>query len=221
MANGTAVILVDHQNDFAHCGGALHVKEGETILAAVNALIAEVEACAGLVVTTQDWHPADHVSFAKTHGLPDFALSGGERKWPAHCVAGSLGAEFLSGVNLAQVNRRVLKAFEKDVDSYSGLGGCEFVGGRPTLTLEQVLREQGVETLEVAGLATEYCDRATVMDALRFGFKVRVHRAEVRAVDPAAGELAWVEMAAAGALIVEESCFKEPLLFPLSHGIRS
>ena len=198
----TALIVVDYQNDFAHANGTLRVTEGDVILPAVNDLMARTKADAGLVVTTQDWHPDGHVSFAATHGLPDFALLDGDRKWPKHCVADAWGADFLDGLDLTKVDRRVLKAFEKDVDSYSGFGGREFKGGKPGATLEELLRAEGVEEVDVAGLATEYCDKATVLDALRLGFKVRVHRAAIRAVNPADGEKALAEMAAAGAVVV-------------------
>lgn len=202
MASGTALLVVDYQNDFADPRGSLHVAGGAAILPGINALMASTRSAGGLVVTTQDWHPADHVSFRAVPELVGRAATRNGGGWPVHCVAGSWGAEFPSGLDLGLVQRRVLKGYERDVESYSGFGGREFSAGRPGATLEELLRSAAVRRVEIAGLTTEHCDRATALDALRLGFAVCVHRGCVRAVDPAAGERALAEMAAAGAAIM-------------------
>jgi nicotinamidase/pyrazinamidase len=198
-----ALILIDVQNDFADPRGALAVAGAADILPEIGKLLAAARRRGDLVVATQDWHPADHVSFAATHGLPPFAtMATGQRVWPAHCVAGDWGADLAPGLDPVAIDRRVRKGFERDRDSYSGFGGREFTGDAPGPALEEILRAAGVTALDVAGVATDYCVRATVLDALRLGFSVRVHRAAVRAVDPAAGESALAGMAAAGATLV-------------------
>lgn len=203
MSHRTALVLIDYQNDFAHRDGALYVAGGDAILPAVHALIAGTRSRGGLIVATQDWHPAGHVSFAATHGLPPFTVMDGEMLWPVHCVAGGWGADFFDGLDLTGVDRCVRKAFELERDSYSGFGGREFHASRPGATLEHLLRDHGVQTIDVAGLATEHCVRATVLDALERGFEVRVHAAAIRPVDPAAGARALAEMAEAGAMVIE------------------
>jgi len=202
MASRTALILIDVQNDFADPRGALAVAGAADILPEIGKLLAAARRRGDLVITTQDWHPADHVSFAATHGLPPFAtMAAGDRVWPAHCEAGDWGADLAPALDAVAIDRRVRKGFERDRDSYSGFGGREFTGSTPGPSLEEILRAAAIDRLEVAGLATDYCVRATVLDALQRGFAVRVHRAAVRAVDPAAGERALAEMAAAGATI--------------------
>lgn len=202
MARRTALIVVDFQNDFAHPAGSLFVAGADLILPEIDSLLASARGRGDLVVTTQDWHPADHVSFAATHGLPPFTPREGDIAWPVHCVAGSWGAELVAGFDPSRIDHRVLKGFEPGLDSYSGFGGREFTGAAAGRTLEEILRKAGVEEIDVAGVATEHCDRATVLDAVRLGFRVRFHAAAARPVDAAAGERAIAEMAAAGVDIV-------------------
>lgn len=202
MTRRKALVVVDFQNDFAHPAGSLFVAGADRILPRIDSLLCSAKGRGDLVVTTQDWHPADHVSFAATHGLPAFTLRDGDITWPVHCVAGSWGAELVAGIAPSQVDHRVLKGFERGIESYSGFGGREFTGAAAGRNLEEILRESGVEEIDVAGVATEYCDRETVLDAVRLGFRVRFHTSAARAVDAAAGERAIAEMAAAGADIV-------------------
>ena len=194
----TALVLVDIQNDFLP-GGALAVPEGDQIIPIVNSLLPRFE----LIVATQDWHPPDHASFAANHpgrkpyeqidlnGLP-------QTLWPVHCVQNTGGALFAPGLDTRRIHRVFPKGTLPDVDSYSGF----YDNGRRQATgLADWLRGEGVEALWVAGLATDYCVQATVLDALREGFCVTVVVEGCRGVNlgPGDADRALEAMAAAGA----------------------
>lgn len=166
-----ALIVVDLQNDFCP-GGALAVAEGDRVAPVLNRLLPRF----GTVVATQDWHPADHCSFA---------ARGGE--WPAHCVAGTPGAELHPALARDGLDLVVRKATTAGRDAYSGFDGTD---------LAARLRERGVRRVFVGGLALDYCVDATARDAARAGFATYVIRDATRAVFPeqgAAKEAAWRE----------------------------
>lgn len=171
-----ALLVVDPQVDFCP-GGALAVPGGDAIFQAVNRAARDVP----LVVASRDWHPADHVSFTAQGG-----------PWPVHCQAGTKGAEFHPALDAARLDKVVSKGRETGREAYSAFDGTE---------LASWLREHGVRRLLVAGLATDYCVRASVLDGLREGFEVDVLEDGVGAVDvkPGDGEKALAEMRAAGA----------------------
>jgi nicotinamidase/pyrazinamidase len=175
-----ALIVVDVQNDFCP-GGALAVPEGDAVVEGVNRLAAQSE----FVVATRDWHPPDHGSFAEQGG-----------PWPVHCVAGTPGAELHPGINRDSIDAIVDKGQAVDREGYSGFEGTE---------LERLLREHGVDSVDVAGLALDYCVKATALDARRAGLAVTVHRGATRAVEvqPGDGERAVDELRAAGVEVVE------------------
>ena len=177
---GDALLVVDVQRDFLP-GGALAVPDGDRVVPAINRYLGRFEREGRLVVLTRDWHPADHVSF-RAQGGP----------WPPHCVAGTPGAGFAPGLDLPAMAQVVSKATRPDAEAYSGFEGTE---------LAARLRQQGVKRLFIGGLATDYCVRATVLDALREGFEVWLLADAVRAVDvqPGDGERAEQAMAQAGA----------------------
>ena len=191
-------LLVDIQNDFLP-GGALAVPGGDRIVPLVNELMASFD----LVVATQDWHPADHASFAVNHpGHTDFeviALDGlPQTLWPVHCVQNTGGALFAPGLHTRLIARVFPKGMNPRIDSYSGFydnDHCASTG------LADWLRERGVTEVTVAGLATDYCVKFTVLDALREGFKVRLLTKACRGVNLKPGDVdrALVEMQAAGA----------------------
>lgn len=192
------LILVDLQNDFMP-GGALAVSSGDETVEVANRLIPLFE----FVVSTQDWHPADHGSFAASHPgrKPGevIELAGLQQiLWPAHCVQGTPGAAFHR--DLAQGGHRnvVRKGTLRDVDSYSGFFDN---GGRHDTGLADLLRRQRVSDLFIMGLATDYCVKFTVLDACRLGFRVSVIEQGCRAVNlsPEDGERAFREMECAGA----------------------
>ncbi|MBK7535048.1 MAG: bifunctional nicotinamidase/pyrazinamidase [Myxococcales bacterium] len=196
-----ALIVVDLQNDFC-AGGALAVKDGDAVIAVANRLMPHF----ATVVATQDFHPADHGSFATNQqgvavgqvfqlgGLPQVA-------WPAHCVQGTRGAELHPELVAGSISQVFPKGTDAAVDSYSGF----FDNGRRKSTgLAEWLRERGIRDLYVLGLATDYCVKATVLDAIDQGFSVWLIEDGCRAVDLAEGdgERAIGEMRAAGATIL-------------------
>lgn len=163
-----ALILVDIQNDFCP-GGALEVPRGDEVVAIANALQARFE----LVVATQDWHPANHGSFAANQpGRNPFdvgQLAGlSQVFWPVHCVQATRGAEFHAQLDLQRVARVFPKGTDPAIDSYSGFFDNN---KRKSTGLGEWLRERGVGTLAVCGLATDYCVKATALDALELGFE--------------------------------------------------
>lgn len=172
----SALVIVDEQNDFMP-GGALAVPHGDEVIVPTNALI---YGCAWkMVIATQDWHPADHSSFAAHGG-----------SWPAHCVQGTWGAALHNNLDLRRVSLILRKAMQRDRDEYSG---CD-------AGLVVLLRVHGVDTIFVVGLATDYCVKATALDAKKAGFKAVVALKACRAVNVNLddGEKAIAEMHAAG-----------------------
>jgi nicotinamidase/pyrazinamidase len=187
----SALVIVDLQNDFADPAGNLSVRGGAGIVPLVNREAAAARAAGALVVLTQDWHP---------EVTPHFAKDGGT--WPVHCVAGSWGAELHPDLEVD--GPRVRKGSNGE-DGYSGFTMRDPRTGEERATeLEGLLRSHGVARVVVCGLATDYCVRATVLDALRLGFQTTVLADAVAAVDLAAGDgdRALDEMRAAGASVV-------------------
>jgi nicotinamidase/pyrazinamidase len=199
-----ALLLIDIQNDFLP-GGALAVPHGDEVVPVANRLIPRFP----LVVATQDWHPADHASFASQHagrnigdvieldGLPQVL-------WPDHCVQGTHGAEFAPALHAAGIHHVVRKGTDRTVDSYSGF----FDNARRRDTgLAAFLTSRGVTRLVIVGLATDYCVKATALDARSLGLDVAVVREGVRAVElrPGDTERAFAEMRAAGVSIISEA----------------
>jgi nicotinamidase/pyrazinamidase len=166
-----ALILVDIQNDFC-TGGALAVPQGEAIVPVANRLMTLAE----VVVATQDWHPADHGSFAAGHpGRRPFELAelGGlpQVLWPAHCVQWTGGALLHPGLDTRRIARIFPKGTDPAIDSYSGFFDN---GGRKATGLGDWLRARRIEEVLVCGLATDYCVKATAIDAVAQGFRTTV-----------------------------------------------
>lgn len=192
---GDALLVVDVQNDFMP-GGALGVKGGDEIIAPVNRVIDRWISAGLPVFLTRDWHPADHCSFAARGG-----------PWPAHCVAGSPGAEFFPALHIPAQVGIVSKATRRSEEAYSAFHGTG---------LADRLRVAGIQRVFIAGLATDYCVRASTADAMRDGFKVAVLQDAVRAVDvtPGDGARALAEMRATGAEMIST----DDLLAALGRG---
>jgi nicotinamidase/pyrazinamidase len=176
-----ALIVVDVQNDFCP-GGALAVPHGDAVIEPLNWLMRQHD----LVVATRDWHPPDHSSFAEQGG-----------PWPVHCVQETHGAQLRSDLDRDAIDVVVDKGQDRETEGYSGFEAT---------SLDQLLRDRGVERLHIGGLALDYCVKNTALDALRKGFPVTVHLAATRAVnvEDGDGERAVDEMRAAGAEIEEE-----------------
>ena len=200
----TAMLIVDFQNDFTP-GGALPVPDGHTIAATLNRLAAEHD----YVIATRDWHPVDHGSFEDV-AIDERRWDGTEppKIWPPHCIAGTDGAELHDALDRSRVDETIDKGQDPHSQGYSGFHGT---------ALARKLRRRGIDCLVVGGLATDYCVKNTVLDALAEGFDVTVVEDAVRGVDVNEGdsERALAEMADAGARIVSS---RELLAAPRSCG---
>jgi nicotinamidase/pyrazinamidase len=186
---GTALVVVDVQNDFADPSGSLYVRGGEAVVAAVNDEVTAAIAAGALVAYTQDWHPPQ---------TPHFQSSGGV--WPEHCVRETWGAAFHPELTVADDAVFVRKGTEGE-DGYSGFTVRDPTTGDESATgLAAALAEHDVERVVVVGLATDYCVAATALDAAKLGFDTTVLQRAVGAVDlePGDGERALQEMAGAG-----------------------
>jgi nicotinamidase/pyrazinamidase len=174
-----ALVIVDVQNDFTS-GGALAVPDGDAVIRPLNELASHVD----VVFATRDWHPADHQSF-EAQGGP----------WPPHCVQGTPGAELHPGLDRALIDEVVDAGFEPDVEGYSAFDGTDF---------EARLRARDVNSLVVGGLATDYCVRATALDARERGFPVKVVVDACRGIEAEPGDVARAleEMREAGVELV-------------------
>ena len=186
----SALVVVDVQNDFANPAGSLSVRGGAAIVPLVNDAVSAARAGGALVTYTQDWHPAR---------TPHFITDGGI--WPVHCVAETWGAALHPDL---VVEGPAIRKGTNGEDGYSGFTMRDPLTGetRPT-ELEALLRRRGVERVVVCGLATDYCVRATALDAVRLGFQTSLMGDAVAAVDLQAGDgdRALEEMVAAGVAI--------------------
>ncbi|MFH1143594.1 MAG: bifunctional nicotinamidase/pyrazinamidase [Candidatus Eisenbacteria bacterium] len=194
-----ALIVTDVQNDFCS-GGALAVGGGESIIAPINALSPRFTQ----VILTQDWHPADHASFASAHSgkRPYEAIElryGRQTLWPDHCVQGSRGAEFHPALRTGPARLIVRKGIHREIDSYSTF----FENDRRTPTgLGGALGELGIRRVFLTGLATDFCVLYSALDARRLGFETIVIEEACRAIDLEGSlERALGEMRAAGIVI--------------------
>ena len=175
-----ALLVVDVQNDFCP-GGNLAVPEGDAIVPTVNRLIDEFDH----VLLTQDWHPRAHHSFASSHrGKDPFDTVempyGTQILWPDHCIQGTAGADFHPDLNVTAAELIVRKGFRPEIDSYSAF----FENDHETPTgLTGYLRERGIDSLCVAGLALDFCVHFSAVDGRRQGLDVRVVQDASRAID--------------------------------------
>lgn len=194
------LLLVDIQNDFMY-GGALAVPGADEILPVVNELMPEFD----LIVATQDWHPADHGSFVTSHPgrgvFEQIDLEGlSQTLWPVHCVQNTGGALFAPSLDTRRIDRVFTKGMNSKIDSYSGFFDN---GHRASTGMGGWLKAQGVNALHVVGVATDYCVKFTVLDALAAGFKVNLISRACRGVNLRAGDVerAIEELRVAGAMI--------------------
>ena len=187
----TALVVVDVQNDFADPVGSLYVRTGEDAVPFINEQVAAAAASGSYVVYTQDWHPET---------TPHFETYGGI--WPVHCVADNWGAEFYTGLDV--VGPSVKKGVGGE-DGYSGFTVSDPLSGHQTPTkLESLLRERAIQRVVIVGLATDYCVKATAVDAARLGFETTVLADGIRSVNlaPGDGARAVAELVAAGVAVL-------------------
>jgi nicotinamidase/pyrazinamidase len=175
-----ALLVVDVQNDFCP-GGALGVPEGDKVVPVINRLMDRFP----LVVASKDWHPSETVHF---------------QKWPVHCVRETKGAEFHPGLQVEKMHQVVYKGTGNKDDGYSAFEATN-------VKLADFLKERGVTELYVAGLATDYCVRASALDAVKQGFKTYVVTDAVAGVNvqPGDDQKALGEMRKAGATLVQST----------------
>jgi nicotinamidase/pyrazinamidase len=178
----TALLVTDMQRDFLP-GGTLPVPGAEALIPRINHYVAQFENSGAPIYFSRDWHPADHGSF-RARGGP----------WPAHCVADTPGAGFPALIPLPGNASIISKGTQRDREGYSAFDGTKFA---------ELLRQRGVQELWVAGVALDYCVRATTLDALKQGLRAVVLIDAVRAVDaaPGDGERALQELMDAGARV--------------------
>ena len=196
----TALIVVDVQNDFCP-SGALAVPQGDKIISGINALMTRFDT----VILTQDWHPADHSSFASQHmGKKPMQIVqtpyGAQILWPDHCVQGSAGAQFHAELNTDAANLVIRKGFRTAIDSYSAF----FENDHKTPTgLQGYLETRGIKSLKLVGLATDFCVHYSATDATKLGFDATVETSLCRAIDVDGSLDAAVQnMKAAGVKVV-------------------
>lgn len=189
-----ALIVVDLQNDFCP-GGALAVPEGDRIIPVVQSWISQFLEQERPLIFTQDAHPRHHVSFVERGG-----------PWPAHCVQGTPGAALHPDLAIPSDAFHVEKGFLPDVDAYSGFEGMvkNLDGTRTAQSLQELLNSLGIDTIYLAGLATDYCVKATGLDALRLGYQVILIADAIRGVNvhPDDSRLAILELTERGAQVV-------------------
>ena len=200
MGNRAALLVVDVQNDFCP-GGALGVPDGDAIIPRVNRTVALFTRRGLPVLFTRDWHPRQTKHFKEFGGA-----------WPAHCIQGTKGARFHPDLQVPKGSLILSKGMDPEVDSYSAFQAFTDRGR----DLESALHELDVDELVVCGLATDYCVRATALDALRRGMPVRVLRDAIRGVDikPGDSEIAVKEMRVHGARFAESRAFARRLPKP-------
>lgn len=187
-----ALLIVDVQNDFCE-GGALGVTGGSALAQKISDHVAHHDGDYAVIVASRDWHDAgsDNSGHFATDGAdPDFVST-----WPVHCVAHTEGAQYHPALTLGPRTVHVTKG--QGIPAYSMFEGSTENGD----TVESVLRLAGVDSVDVVGIATDYCVRATSIDALGAGLSVRVLTDLVAAVAPASGAATLVELSGAGAVL--------------------
>ncbi|MEX2591952.1 MAG: bifunctional nicotinamidase/pyrazinamidase [Anditalea sp.] len=199
-----ALLIIDVQYDFLP-GGALAVKDGDQIITVINRLQEEFD----FIVATQDWHPADHGSFAANHQGKkpgDFIQLGNLEQvlWPVHCVQGSKGAEFHEDLDQTRWKKIFKKGTNPYVDSYSGFFDND---RRENTGLGPYLKDHDIEEVLVTGLATDFCVKFTVLDAIKEGFETTLIKDATKAVNLLSHDFdsAIKEMTKAGAEVINSN----------------
>ena len=207
MFNQNALLVIDVQNDFCE-GGALAVNQGSDVVAPINDLMTKFDT----IVCSQDWHPKGHQSFASSHNNknPYDVVNmpyGPQVLWPNHCVQGTNGALFHEDLHTDAAHLIIRKGFRASIDSYSAF----FENDHTTVTgLTGYLRERGIESLTLAGLALDFCVKFSALDAAKLGFRVTVVEDACRAIDMDGSRAAAIdEMRATGVAIVQSSDLQE------------
>ncbi|MFP4047377.1 MAG: bifunctional nicotinamidase/pyrazinamidase [Bacteroidales bacterium] len=196
-----ALLIIDVQNDFCP-GGALEVPEGDKVIPVLNKLADNFD----IVIQTQDWHPKGHYSFASSYSNKEpfqtTKLDYGEQVlWPDHCVQNTPGAEFHKELKTIKTQAVIRKGFRKHIDSYSAFYENDF---KTKTGLTGYLKDRGIDTLYVGGLATDFCVKWSVIDGCKEGFKVYVIENAIKGIDiDGSVDKAVQEMKSAGAEFIK------------------
>lgn len=200
-----ALLLIDLQNDFCK-GGALEVKEGDNVISVANSLLKKFKNEDTLVVATKDWHPITHKSFASNSNgkIGEVGMLNGLPQvwWPNHCVQNTFGSEFHPELDSKLIDKTIFKGTDEEIDSYSGF----FDNGKLKKTeLDTILKTNNIDTLYIMGLATDYCVKFSVLDALELGYKVYLIEDGCRGVNltPTDSAASIKEMENRGAIIIK------------------
>ena len=195
-----ALIVIDVQNDFCP-RGQLAVPDGDAVVAPINAMLKDFET----VILTQDWHPADHLSFASNHGADPMTTTqmpyGVQVLWPDHCIQGSDGARFHSDLDVTRADMIIRKGYNRQIDSYSAF----FENDQTTKTgLSGYLKDRGITELGFAGLALDFCVAWSALDAVKEGFGAEVYLNACRAIDfDGSRDASLTNMKAAGVALID------------------
>lgn len=202
-----ALLLIDLQNDFCK-NGALEVKDGDKVIIIGNLLMEKFKNSNNMILATKDWHPITHKSFASNSDgkIGEIGILNGLPQvwWPNHCVENTKGSEFHPDLNSKYIDKIIFKGTDKEIDSYSGF----FDNGKLNKTeLDSILKKNNVDTLYIMGLATDFCVKFTVLDALQLGYKVYLVEDGCRGVNltPNSSLDAINEMKEKGAIIINSS----------------
>lgn len=185
----TALIIVDMQNDFVLPSGSLYVPNAEKLIDGISKTIHDLEQ-QSIIITTQDWHPANHSQF----------LPAGQ--WPSHCVQETEGADIVKELRdvLPEDTINIYKGDKKDHDGYSGFEGHTWAW---VATLADVLKAYAIVNVYVCGVATDYCVRATALDAQKLGYKTHLITNCIAGVTPDTSDTALAEMSQAGIVPIQ------------------
>ncbi|MCI6152408.1 MAG: bifunctional nicotinamidase/pyrazinamidase [Fusobacterium perfoetens] len=202
-----ALLLIDLQNDFCK-NGALEVKDGDKVIFVGNLLMEKFKNSNNMILATKDWHPITHKSFASNSDgkIGELGILNGLPQvwWPNHCVENTKGSEFHPNLNSKYIDKIIFKGTNKEIDSYSGF----FDNGKLNKTeLDSILKKNNIDTLYIMGLATDFCVKFTVLDALQLGYKVYLVEDGCRGVNltPNSSLDAINEMKEKGAIIINSS----------------
>jgi nicotinamidase/pyrazinamidase len=195
-----AFVIIDMQNDFVLPTGSLSVQGAEAIVPIINQLRRKFNT----VVWSQDWHPPDHISFVTSHpGKKVYEVVKGDGfdqlLFPVHCVAGSSGAAIHSGLQIKETDLIIKKGQNKDHESFS----CFFDTGEKSTGGDALLKSKGIKKIYLLGVATDFCVKASVLDALKLGYSVYVIEDGIAAVNSEAGGQAIAEMKQKGATFIK------------------
>ncbi|XZQ55309.1 MAG: bifunctional nicotinamidase/pyrazinamidase [Arsenophonus sp.] len=206
----TALLLVDLQNDFCH-GGALEILDSESVINIANDVIAYCQQQNIAIIASKDWHPADHLSFAVNSRIKINVKNKFNNfhkiLWPVHCVQYQKGAEFHPKLNKSAIQQTFQKGINSAIDNYSAFF---YDDNKHKTLLDNWLIKNQIKHLYIMGLATDYCVKFTVLDAIKFGYKVTVIQDGCRGVNfyPEDSQNALKEMISSGAKLITSSYFQ-------------